>query len=153
MPDCSDLRKCYRGICPTRDVSPGGNVGLKMAVEGAVERRLAAILAADVEERTLGSLRQHRREFFDPTVAKHSGRIFKVMGDGVLVEFNSVINAVRCAVEIQFGMLDRNIGVPDDRHIKFRMGVNLGDLIVDGDDFYGDSVNISRRIWLREGVG
>ncbi len=83
-----------------------------------VERRLAAILAADVvgysrlmeanEERTLGALRQHRREFFDPTVLKHGGRIFKVMGDGFLVEFGSVLNAARCAVEIQRGMLESN---------------------------------------------
>ena len=87
-----------------------------------VERKLAAILAADVvgysrlmeanEERTLGALRQHRREFFDPTVAKHSGRIFKVMGDGFMVEFGSVLDAARCAVEIQRGMLERNAGFP-----------------------------------------
>src|SRR5437762_12970510 len=85
--------------------------------EEQVERRLAAILAADVvgysrlmetnEERTMGALRKHRREFFDPTVAKHGGRIFKVMGDGFLVEFASVLNAARCAVEIQTGMHDR----------------------------------------------
>ena len=94
--------------------------------EEQVERRLAAILAADVvgysrlmeanEERTMGALRLHRREFFDPTVVKHSGRIFKVMGDGFLVEFNSVLNAARCAVEIQRGMVERNAGVPEDRH-------------------------------------
>ena len=118
--------------------------------EEQVERRLAAILAADVvgysrlmeanEERTMGALRQHRREFFDPTTAKHGGRIFKVMGDGFLVEFGSVINAARCAVEIQRGMPERNAGIPEDRHIKFRIGINLGDIIVDGDDFYGDGV-------------
>ena len=121
-----------------------------------LERRLAAIRAADVvgysrlmesnEERTLGALRQHRREFFDPTVAKHKGRIFKVMGDGFLVEFGSVIDAARCAVEIQTGMPDRNVGVPEDRHIKFRIGINLGDVIVDGDDFYGDGVNMASRL-------
>jgi adenylate cyclase len=98
--------------------------------EEQVERRLAAIMVADVvgysrlmeanEERTLGALRQHRREFLDPTVAKHRGRIFKVMGDGFLVEFGSVLNAVRCAVEIQTGMHDRNAGIPDERQIKFR---------------------------------
>ncbi|RWP42602.1 MAG: adenylate/guanylate cyclase domain-containing protein [Mesorhizobium sp.] len=124
--------------------------------EERVERRLAAILAADVvgysrlmeanEERTLGALRQHRREFFDPTVAKHGGRIFKVMGDGLLVEFGSVLNAARCAVEIQRGMVERNAGIPEDRHFKFRMGINLGDLIVDGDDFYGDGVNMAVRL-------
>ena len=124
--------------------------------EEQVERRLAAILAADVvgysrlmeanEERTMGALRQHRREFFDPTMAKHGGRIFKVMGDGFLVEFGSVLNAARCAVEIQRGMPERNEGVPEDRHIKFRIGINVGDLIVDGDDFYGDGVNMAARL-------
>ena len=124
--------------------------------EEHVERRLAAILAADVvgysrlmetnEERTLSSLRRHRREFFDPTVARHGGRIFKVMGDGFLIEFASVLNAARCAVEIQRGMPERNAGVPEDRHFKFRMGINLGDLIVDGDDFHGDGVNLAVRL-------
>ncbi len=121
-----------------------------------VERRLAAILAADVvgysrlmeanEERTMAALKYHRREFFDPTMAKHGGRIFKVMGDGFLVEFGSVLNAARCAVEIQRGMPERNEGVPEDRHIKFRIGINVGDLIVDGDDFYGDGVNMAARL-------
>ncbi len=131
--------------------------------EEQVERRLAAILAADVvgysrlmeanEERTMGALKQHRREFFDPTVAKHGGRIFKAMGDGFLVEFGSVINAVRCAVEIQLGMPERNIGVPEDRHIKFRIGINQGDIIVDGDDFYGDGVNLAARLEGLAGPG
>jgi adenylate cyclase len=124
--------------------------------EDHVERRLAAILAADVvgysrlmetnEEQTLSSLRRHRREFFDPVVARHGGRIFKVMGDGFLIEFGSVLNAARCAVEIQRGMPDRNAGIPEDRHFKFRMGINLGDLIVDGDDFHGDGVNLAVRL-------
>jgi adenylate cyclase len=124
--------------------------------EEQVERRLVAILAADVvgysrlmeanEERTMGALKQHRREFFDPTMAKHGGRVFKAMGDGFLVEFGSVINAARCAVEIQRGMVDRNAGVPEDRHIKFRIGINVGDLIVDGDDLYGDGVNMAARL-------
>src|SRR4029078_399789 len=123
----------------------------------------AAILAADVvgysrmmeanEERTLGALRQHRREFFDPTVAKHGGRIFKVMGDGFLVEFGSVLNAARCAVEIQTGMHDRNAGVPDDRQIKFRLGLNVRDIIVDGGDFYGDAVNLASRLEALAGPG
>lgn len=124
--------------------------------EEQVERRLAAILAADVvgysrlmqtnEEQTLSRLRQHRREFFDPIVAKHGGRIFKVMGDGFLIEFASVLNAARCALEIQRGMPERNADVPEDRQFKFRMGVNLGDLIVDGDDFHGDGVNLAVRL-------
>jgi adenylate cyclase len=131
--------------------------------EEQIERRLAAILAADVvgysrlmeanEESTMGALREHRREFFDPTVAKHGGRIFKVMGDGFLVEFGSVLNAARCAVEIQRGMPERNVGVPQDRHIKFRIGINLGDIIVDGDDFYGDGVNIAARLEGLAGPG
>ena len=131
--------------------------------EEQVERRLAAILAADVvgysrlmeanEERTMGALRLHRREFFDPTVAKHKGRIFKVMGDGFLVEFGSVLDAARCAVEIQTGMPARNAGVPEDRHIKFRIGINLGDIIVEGDDFYGDGVNMAARLEGLAGPG
>lgn len=128
-----------------------------------VERRLAAILAGDVvgysrlveanEESTLVALRQHRHEFFDPTVVKHGGRVFKVMGDGFLVEFGSVIKAARCAVEIQRGMVERNTGVPEDRHIKFRIGINLGDIIVDGDDFYGDGVNMAARLEGLAGPG
>jgi adenylate cyclase len=124
--------------------------------EENVKRRLTAILAADVvgysrlmeanEEETLNALKYHRSEFFDPTMTKHGGRIFKVMGDGFLVEFGSVVNAVRCAVEIQRGMKERNVGVPEDRHLKFRIGVNVGDLIVDGDDFYGDGVNLAARL-------
>jgi len=131
--------------------------------EEQVERRLAAIMAADVvgysrlmetnEERTMGALRKHRREFFDPTIAKHGGRIFKVMGDGFLVEFGSVLNAARCAVEIQTGMHDRNAGVPDDCQIKFRIGINVGDIIVDGDDFYGDGVNLASRLEALAGPG
>src|SRR4051794_9752113 len=128
-----------------------------------VQRRLAAILAADVvgysrlmeanEERTLGALRQHRREFFDPTIVKHGGRIFKVMGDGFLVEFGSVLNAARCAVEIQRGMFERNAGIPEDRHIKFRIGINLGDIIVDEGDVYGDGVNMAARLEALAGPG
>lgn len=127
------------------------------------QRRLAAILAADVvgysrlmeanEERTVGTLKLHRREFFDPTIVKYSGRIFKTMGDGFLVEFGSVINAARCAVEIQRGMIERNAGIPEDRHIRFRIGINLGDLIVDGDDFFGDGVNLAARLETLAGPG
>lgn len=132
-------------------------------VAESVQRRLAAILAADVvgfsrlmeanEERTLAALKLHRREFFEPTVAKYDGRIFKEMGDGFLVEFGSVLNAARCAVEIQRGMPERNVDVPEDRHIKFRIGINLGDIIVDGDDFYGDGVNLAARLESLAGPG
>ena len=131
--------------------------------EEQLERRLAAIMAADVvgysrlmeanEERTMGALRQHRREFFDPTIAKHGGRIFKVMGDGFLIEFGSVLNAARCAVEIQRGMTERNAGVPEDRHIRFRIGINLGDIMIDGEDFYGDGVNMAARLEGLAGPG
>lgn len=121
-----------------------------------VERRLTAILAADVvgygrlmeanEERTLAALRHHRREFFDPTLARYGGRLFKVMGDGFLVEFSSVTSALQCAVDIQRGMPGRNTGVPEDRQIRFRIGINVGDLIVDGDDFFGDGVILATRL-------
>ena len=131
--------------------------------EEQVERRLAAILAADVvgysrlmeanEEETLGMLLRHRREFFDPTVNRHGGRIFKVMGDGFLVEFGSVLSAARCAVDIQRGMVERNSGVPEDRHFRFRIGINLGDLMVAGDDFYGDGVNMAVRLQTLAGPG
>jgi adenylate cyclase len=124
--------------------------------ETPVVRRLVAIVAADVvgysrlmeahEERTLAALKQHRREFIDPAIDRHGGRIFKVMGDGMLVEFGSVLNAARCAIEIQRGMVDRNAGIPEDRHIRFRIGMNVGDLIVDGDDYYGDGVNVAARL-------
>ncbi len=107
--------------------------------EDNVERRLAAILAGNVvgysrlmeanEERTMAAMKHHRREFFDPTMAKHGGRIFKMMGDGFLVEFGSVVSATQCAVDIELGMAPRNQGLPEDQHIIFRIGVNLGDVI------------------------
>ncbi|PDT25102.1 adenylate/guanylate cyclase domain-containing protein [Rhizobium hidalgonense] len=121
-----------------------------------VERRLTAILAADVvgysrlleanEEETLKALRQHRRELFEPAVTTHDGRIIKVMGDGFLVEFGSVLSAARCAVEIQRGMLERNMGLPADRHFAFRIGLNLGDIVFDADDFHGDGINVAVRL-------
>ena len=124
--------------------------------DSRIERRLAAVLAADVvgyshlmeldEERTMSELRRHRKEFLEPTVASHKGRIFKLMGDGALAEFGSVVDAVRCAVDIQRGMAERTVGSPEDRRIMFRLGLNLGDLIVDGEDFYGEGVNIASRL-------
>jgi TolB-like protein len=118
-------------------------------------RRLAAILAADVagysrlmgtdEEGTLERLKALRRELTDPKIAEHHGRIVKTTGDGLLVEFASVVDAVRCAVAVQQGMADRNAGVADNR-IELRIGINLGDVIVEGDDLYGDGVNIAARI-------
>jgi class 3 adenylate cyclase len=118
-------------------------------------RRLAAILAADVvgysrmmgedEGGTLSALKACRRELFDPMVQKARGRIFKVIGDGILAEFPSVVDAVRCAVDIQSSMLNRAFG-PAEKTITFRMGINIGDVIADGDDLYGDGVNIAARL-------
>ena len=119
-------------------------------------RRLAAILAADVagysrlmgvdEEGTHERLRAHLRELVEPKVAEHRGRIVKNTGDGFLAEFPSVIDAVRCAVEVQRGIADRNAGSPQERRIDFRLGINLGDVIAEGDDIYGDGVNIAARL-------
>jgi TolB-like protein/class 3 adenylate cyclase len=121
-----------------------------------VERRLAAILAADVagysrlmgedEEGTLAALKAIRRELGDPKIAEHHGRIVKTTGDGLLVEFQSVVDAVRCAVEVQRDMAERNIAVPEGKRIEFRIGVNLGDIIIDEDDIFGDGVNIAARL-------
>ena len=122
-------------------------------------RRLAAILAADVagysrlmgadEEGTLERLKALRRELVDPKIAEHNGRIVKTTGDGLLVEFPSVVDAVRCAVDVQQAMPERNMGVGEDRRVEWRIGVNLGDVIVEGDDIIGDGVNIAARL---EGV-
>jgi adenylate cyclase len=114
-----------------------------------VERRLAAILAADVvgysrlmerdEDGTLGRLKAHRKEFVEPLVAEHQGRVVKLMGDGILVEFASVVDAVRCAVLVQQGMAEREAEVPEAERIRFRIGVNLGDVVREADgDLYGD---------------
>src|SRR5580693_3436830 len=119
-------------------------------------RRLAAILAADVagysrlmgadEEGTLERLKALRRELLDPKIAEHKGRIVKTTGDGMLVEFASVVDAVRCAVAVQQAMPERDTGVSADCRIELRIGINLGDVIVEGDDLYGDGVNIAARI-------
>src|SRR5262249_58799527 len=118
-----------------------------------MERRLAAIFAADVagysrligadEEGTLARLQAHRRELIDPKIAEHQGRIVKTTGDGVLAEFASPVKAVRCAVEVQHGMLDRNGGVPREQRIEFRIGINLGDVIVKDGDIYGAGVTVA----------
>ena len=121
-----------------------------------VERRLAAILAADVagysrlmgidEEGTLARLKDHQRALVEPKVAEHHGRIVKTTGDGALVEFASVVDAVRCAVEIQRGMAERNADVPPERRIEYRIGINVGDIIIDGGDIFGDGVNVAARL-------
>jgi adenylate cyclase len=119
-------------------------------------RRLAAILAADVvgysrlmeadEEGTLERLKALRCELLDPKIAEHHGRIVKTTGDGILVEFASVVDAVRCAVDVQQAMVERNAGIAADERIELRIGINLGDVIVEDDDIYGDGVNIAARI-------
>ncbi|HYW62987.1 MAG TPA: alpha/beta fold hydrolase [Bradyrhizobium sp.] len=121
-----------------------------------MQRRLAAILAADVvgysrlmgadEMGTLTALKSHRRELVDPAIADHRGRIVKTTGDGMLVEFASVVDAVSCAVHMQRAMAARNADVPQDKRIVFRIGINLGDIIIDGDDIFGDGVNIAARL-------
>jgi len=124
--------------------------------EERVVRRLAAILAADVvgysklmgadEEGTLAALKLYRRELFDPKITEYQGRIFKATGDGALVEFASVVDAVRCALDIQRAMAARNSDIPEDRRIEIRIGINVGDIIIDEGDVYGDGVNIAARI-------
>src|SRR3954454_6294062 len=125
-------------------------------VSAEVERRLAAILIADIagysrlvgadEQGTLIQWRAHWDELIAPTIASHSGRIVRVTGDGILVEFASIVNAMRCALAIQRGMAERNVEVPADRRIEFRMGLNFGDLIVDRGDMWGEGVNVAARL-------
>lgn len=121
-----------------------------------MERRLSAILAADVvgfashnerdEAGTFELLRTHRKELFEPEIARHHGRIFKLMGDGLLAEFGSVVEAVECAVALQRGMVERNDDVPADKRIDVRIGINLGDVIVEGEDRHGEGVVIASRL-------
>src|SRR5262245_22326723 len=127
-----------------------------MAEERTQQRRLAAIMAADVvgysrlmerdEGGTLAALKDRRKEVLEPLVAKYQGRVFKVVGDGVLVEFASAVNAVQCALDLQNGMARANGSVPTDRHIILRIGINLGEVVVEGSDLYGDGVNIAARL-------
>ena len=121
-----------------------------------MERRLVAILAADVvsytrlmeqdEANVFTRLRAHRTDLFEPEIAAHSGRIFKLMGDGLLAEFASIVDAVECAVVLQRKMTERETGVAEDRRIRVRIGINLGDVIVDDDDRLGEGVNIAARL-------
>ena len=124
--------------------------------EDRVQRRLAAILAADVagysrlmgadEEGTLARLKAHLRDLVDPKIEEHRGRIVKTTGDGLLAEFASVVDALRCAVEVQRGMAERNGQVEPEKRIQFRIGINVGDVIFDRDDIYGDGVNVAARL-------
>src|SRR6202011_872932 len=121
-----------------------------------VDRRLAAVLAADVagysrlmgldEERTLANLKSFRKALVDPSVAAHRGRIVKTTGDGMLVEFASAVDAARCAVEVQRGMATQNAQVPQNVRIEFRIGIHVGDIIIDDNDIFGDGVNIAARL-------
>src|SRR5260370_34682852 len=129
---------------------------LMKTMKQPVERRLAAILTADMvgysrlmgadEEGTHARLKAHRRALVDPKIAEHHGRIVKNTGDGLLAEFLSVVDAVRCAVEVQRGMAERNTATPSQQRIEFRVGINLGDVIIEGDDIFGDGVNITARL-------
>src|SRR6266478_1088427 len=122
----------------------------------ASTRRLAAILAADVagysrlmgadEEGTHERLKAHLGQLVDPKIKEHRGRVVKNTGDGMLAEFASVVDAVRCAAEVQRGMIDCEPEMPDERRIRFRIGINLGDIIADGDDIFGDGVNVAARL-------
>ena len=132
-------------------------------VQEKMDRRLAAILSADVvgysrlmgmdEAGTLEAFRAHRAELIEPVISDHSGRIVKQMGDGLLVEFTSAVNAVECAAAIQQGMALRNAKVPDDRLMAFRIGINLGEVIIEGDDIHGDGVNVAARLQEVAGPG
>src|SRR5713226_5845264 len=129
---------------------------MEPAGRGRVERRLAAILAADVagysrlieadEEGTLGRLKALRAEVIDPKIAGHHGRIVKTTGDGLLVEFASVVDALRCAAEVQTALAESNAPLPQDRRIEFRIGINVGDIVVEDGDIFGDGVNVAARL-------
>jgi adenylate cyclase len=120
------------------------------------QRRLAAIVSADVagysrlmgrdESGTLAALKAHRRELIEPKIAEYGGRIVKTTGDGLLLEFPSVVDAVRCTIDVQRAIFERNSDIPTDERIEFRIGINVGDIIVDGDDIYGDGVNVAARL-------
>jgi TolB-like protein/class 3 adenylate cyclase len=124
--------------------------------EDRVERRLTTILAADIvgysrlmaadDAGTLAQLKVHRKEIIEPKTGEHSGRVVKLMGDGTLMEFGSVVDAVYFAVEMQRAITERNVGVPEDRRVTYRIGINIGDIIVEGDDIYGDGVNVAARL-------
>ena len=126
------------------------------AILAREQRRLAAIVSADVvgysvlmgrdDSGTLAGLKAHRQELIEPKIAEYGGRIVKTTGDGLLLEFPSVVDAVRCAVDVQRGMAERNVEVPPEQRIEFRIGINVGDIIIDGDDIFGDGVNVAARL-------
>ena len=128
------VKDCHGGDPETRSLLAADVVGFSK-------------LAGSDEERTLARLRALRSDLIDPTIAVHNGRIVKRTGDGVLIEFRSVVDAVRCAIEMQNGMIERNAGLPPERRIEFRVGIHLGDVVEESDgDLMGDSVNIAARL-------
>jgi class 3 adenylate cyclase len=144
-----------RGSTFVQDAALGAGFAMKQKQPARVGRRLAAIVAADVagysrlmgldEVGTARTLRKHRM-VTDALVAKHGGRLVKTTGDGVLLEFPSVVDAVECAVAVQAVMAQRNEGTPHDRRMLFRIGINLGDILIEGDDILGDGVNVAARL-------
>src|SRR5256885_11701655 len=137
-------------------IPPGHGSVLPSRSAAAMERRLAAIFTGCVagyrrlvgtdEEGTIDRLSAHRRELLEPKIAEHQGRLVKPTGDGVLAEFASPVKAVRCAIDVQHGMAARNADIPEGSRIEFRIGINLGDVVVDDEDIYGDGVNIAARL-------
>jgi class 3 adenylate cyclase len=164
FPTCEEaeragFRPCKR-CCPKDTLAISGRRPLEMP---AMERRLAAIMSADVanysrlmgedEEGTYVALKNHRESLIDPTIGARRGRVVKSTGDGLLVEFASVTDAVQCAASIQQGIAARNRGLRSDRRLEFRIGVNLAEIIVEPDDIYGDGVNIADRLQSLSPVG
>src|SRR6516225_10741853 len=145
-----------RHSCSRRSDLLRGSAQGRSAGGMTATRRLAAILAADVagysrligvdEGGTLQALKSIRAELIDPTIAAHNGRLVKTTGDGLLVEFGSVVDALRCATEVQAGMAQRNAGAPADKRIDFRIGINMGDVVVEDGDIFGDGVNVAARL-------
>ena len=121
-----------------------------------VTRKLAAILCVDMvgysrlmekdEQGTIARQKAHREKLIGPEVTEHHGRVVKTMGDGLLIEFPSVVEAFQCALDIQNGMAERNMDVPDERKMLLRIGINVGDIIIDGDDIFGDGINVAARV-------
>src|SRR5215510_6207208 len=147
--------KCTTGAGWCRIINHRGGA-MEPAGQARVERRLVAILAADVvgysrlierdEEGTLRRLKVLRAEIIDPKIAEHRGRIIKTTGDGLLVGFTSVVDALRCAAEVQTAMAESNAPLPPDQRIEFRIGIHQGDIVVEDDDIFGDGVNIAARL-------
>src|SRR5712672_763083 len=163
LPRRSVWAYCFAHFTQTYQSSPIGLSGRAVGphrgpslTDEHVERRLVAVLAADVagysrlmgadEEGTLAQLKAFRKALVDPKVAEHRGRIVKTTGDGMLVEFASAVDAARCAVEVQHDMANQNANTPQDRRIEFRIGIHVGDIIIDEGDIFGDGVNIAARL-------